>query len=50
MKKKKKTRSTPIKSRILRQIASEVKAGKKDLLAGVGHSKGDHLSSAFVKE
>ena len=38
-----------IKSKILEQVAAEVKAGKSER-ASVGHSKGDHLSGVFVKE
>ena len=53
MRKKKTPRTAPIKSRILRQIASEVKTAKggKDAdSTKVGYSKGDFLSGAFVKE
>jgi hypothetical protein len=38
---------SPSKSKILRKIAAEIKASGG--LASVGHSKGDHLSSVFIK-
>jgi hypothetical protein len=50
MKKKKGTGKAGIKSRILRQIASEVKTAKKVRPTEVGYSKGDFLSGVFVKE
>ncbi len=49
-KKKTITRSSRVKSRILRQVASEVKAAKGGRAAEVGYSKGDFLSGVFVKE
>jgi len=50
MKKKKNPRSSRVKSRILRQVASEVEAAKGGRSAEVGYSKGDFLSGVFVKE
>ena len=45
--KRKAKKLSPVKSRILRRIASEIKAAGGT--ASVGHSKGDHLSSVFIK-
>ncbi len=49
---KKKSKPTKgVKSRILRQIASEVKKAKRaPVEARTGYSKGDFLSGVFMKE
>ncbi len=48
--KKKKTKGfADIKSKIVRQIASEIRAAGGAVTTKVGHSKGNHLSSVFIK-
>jgi len=49
---KKKTKNKPktkVKSRILGQIAYEIKAAGRTGAANVGHSKTNHLSTVFIK-